>query len=104
MANIYRLTPVLWTHRDQSLTVYAVDRPLPAIRTQCSARPKEDPASYWDSTTVHRLLPTWDGSEIDAVTWSTLPRWLSYIQTVGYVADVDFSELKPYSDIYIRGP
>jgi hypothetical protein len=38
------------------------------------------------------------------VNWALLPAWLSYIQQFGYVVSVDFSKLKPYSDIYITGP
>jgi hypothetical protein len=63
---------------------------------------KEDPAYYWDGPIFQRLLPTTD--KINAVLWTTLPAWLSFAQSQGYTLTTELSTLKPYSDIYIRGP
>jgi hypothetical protein len=38
------------------------------------------------------------------VLWTTLPAWLSFAQSQGYTLTTELSTLKPYSDIYIRGP
>ena len=111
--NTYRIYPVLWSGSScqQAQTVYAVDRqpPLPGFPTACSSRPKEDPASTWDSSTFQRLLPPagsscYQPASLAAVTWSTLPAWLSYAQGIGYTLASDLSKLKPYSDLYITGP
>ncbi len=113
--NIYRVYPTLWTGGicNQAATVYAVDRAPPpnTFPVQCCSRPKEDPASSWDSSTIQRLLPTpsmtagcCGPSELNAVTWATLPSWLSFVQSNGYTLNVEFSRLKPYSDVYITGP
>ena len=112
--NIYRIYPVLWNDGicKQAATVYAIDRqpPQSTIPTACSSRPKEDPAYYWDKSSFQRLLPPspdsccYQPSELNAVTWSTLPAWFSFAQTKGFTLNVDFSRLKPYSDIYITGP
>jgi hypothetical protein len=116
MSNIYRIFPVLWNDGicKQAQTVYACDRAPPpnTFATQCSSRPKEDPAYYWDNATFQRLLPPPDGgpgccyqpASLNAVTWPQLPAWLSYVQSKGYTLNVDFSRLKPYSDLYISGP
>ena len=115
MSNIYRIFPVLWNDGicKQAQTVYAVDRTTPslAFETSCSSRVKEDPAYYWDGSSFQRLLPPanvdgccYQPPALNAVTWSTLPAWLSYAQTKGYTLNVDFSRLKPYSDIYVTGP
>ena len=101
--NIYRIFPVLW----KDATVYGVDRAPPAgtFPTGCASRAKEDPAYYWTSSTFQRLLPPPDmGCARDCVVWETLPTWLSYVQSKGYTLNLDFSRLKPYSDIYITGP
>lgn len=103
--NIYRIFPVLW----ETQTVYGIDRtPASAsIPTSCSTRVKEDPAYAWDGSTFQRLLPPHTHAsmfDIQAITWKTLPQWLSYVQSIGYTLNVDFSKLKPYSDIYISGP
>lgn len=108
MSNLYRIYPVLWKDAScqQALTVYAIDRPTPLIPTSCSARAREDPAYYWDTPTFQRLLSPPGISQPqqgNAVIWATLPAWLSYIQTLGYTINTDFSRLKPYSDIYITG-
>jgi hypothetical protein len=107
-SNIYRIFPVLW----ESYTVYGIDRKPSVIQTVCSTRVKEDPAYAWAGSTYQRLVPPppqfTNGNssmfEIQAITWNTLPTWLSYAQSVGYTINNDFSKLKPYSDIYITGP
>lgn len=112
--NIYRIFPVLWNDGicKQAQTVYAIDRQPPSntFATTCSQRVREDPASSWESPTFQRLRPPPDSTgccyqppTLDAVTWSTLPLWLSFVQSKGYTLNVDFSKLKPYSDIYIQG-
>jgi hypothetical protein len=109
MSNIYRIIPFLWNDAtsgmncQMALTVYGVDRPPANIKTICSSRPKEDPASYWDGRTIARLvLP--DAYANEPVVWSTLPRWLSYAQAQGYTIVGDLGKLKPYSEFYINGP
>lgn len=114
MTSIYRIYPVLWNDGicKQAQTVYAIDRPTPqnVLPTACSSRPKEDPAYYWDNSSFQRLLPPsptngcYQPAELNAVTWSTLPSWLSFAQSNGYTLNIDFSKLKAYSDIYITGP
>lgn len=113
--NLYRVFPVLWNDGicKQAATVYGIDR-VPsggAIPTACSSRVREDPAYHWASSTFYRLLPPPDvvvgccnGSVAAAVTWETLPAWLSSVQMQGYTVEGDLSRMKPYSDIYIRGP
>ena len=102
--NIYRISPILWNdatprQNDQmAITVYCIDRPPANLKTTCSSRPKEDPAYYWDSATFSRLtLP-----DKPYVTWSDLPRWLSYAFTQGYTLVGNIG--KPYDDLYIQGP
>lgn len=106
--NIYRIYPTLWNDGMCQLaqTVYAVDRcPEPqTFKTICSARPKEDPSYYWDSSTFQRLIPPGEQPTYAAVTWKQLPAWLSYVQTLGYSLQTDLSTLKPHKDIYISGP
>ena len=111
--NIYRLYPFLWNESPckQAQTVYAIDRAPPANKfpTACSRRPQEDPAYYWDNSTLQRILPVgpsgcYQPQSYNAVTWFTLPAWLSYVQSIGYTVTSDLSTLKPYSDIYITGP
>lgn len=104
--NIYRVFPVLWNQDPctQALTVYGIDRATTAIPTCCSPRVKEDPAYYWDGPIFQRLLPPTNTNTINAVLWTTLPTWLSFAQNQGYTLTTDLSTLKPYSDIYIRGP
>jgi len=101
--NIYRIYPTLWNDGMCQLaqTVYAVDRQPPPnmFLTSCSARPKEDPAYYWDNQTFFRLV-----LQGRPVTWSSIPAWLSYVQTFGYTVQTDLSTLKPHKDIYINGP
>jgi len=115
MQNIYRISPFLWNDGTCQLaqTVYAVDRQPPpnTFPTTCSRRPKEDPAYYYDTSTTQRLLPPpntngccYQPPQLNAVTWSMIPAWLSYVQSVGYIVTSDLSKLKPYSDIYILGP
>ena len=104
--NTYRIFPVLWNQNPctQALTVYAIDRqPLSVIPTACSARVKEDPAYYWDNATFQRLLPP-TTTDTKAVTWFTLPAWISFANANGYTLISDLSKLKPYSDIYVMGP
>ena len=111
--NIYRLFPTLWNDGicKQAQTVYAIDRkPEGELPASCSSRPKEDPAYYWDNSTFFRLLPPnpspccYQPSNLNAVTWSTLPAWLSFAQSKGYTISSDLGKLKPYTDIYITGP
>jgi len=107
--NVYRIYPVLWNDGicKQAQTVYASDRCPNTFKTACSSRPKEDPAYYWDSPTFQRLLPPPNIGgchQFNSVTWFNLPEWLSYVQTIGYTINVNFSSLKPYNDIYITGP
>jgi hypothetical protein len=102
--NVYRIFPVLW----KDTTVYGVDR-AGAFPTACGSRVKEDPAYFWSSSTFLRLLPPPDSGSgccgyNDRVVWETLPAWLSFVQSKGYTLNVDFSRLKPYSDVYISGP
>lgn len=102
--NVYRIFPVLWNDgiEKNALTVYGIDRVSPVLKTTCSKRVKEDPAYYWDDSTFQRIFPT--ASDKNYVTWATLPSWLSYARSVGYMLEGDLSRLKPYSDIYITGP
>jgi hypothetical protein len=116
--NLYRIFPVLWNdgnggNQQQAQTIYGIDRAPPSgtFPTCCCARPKEDPAYYWDNATFQRILPPpnipgccYQPPSTYGVNWALLPAWLSYIQQFGYVVSVDFSKLKPYSDIYITGP
>ena len=111
--NLYRIYPVLWNDGicTQAQTVYAIDRTTPLLHTCCSTRVKEDPGYYYESSHFQRLLPPADSESscyqpplLNAVTWQTLPAWLTYIQTRGYTLKVDLSCIKPYSDIYIAGP
>ena len=106
MTEIYRIFPVLWNDgiTKQAQTVYAIDRPTSLLQTACSSRVKEDPAYYWDSSSFQRLLPQEPSQQVNAVSWSTLPAWLSYAQSQGYTIKTDFTHLKPYSDVYISGP
>lgn len=116
--SMYRIYSVLWENRafqaygTGSQQVYAIDRcpPSGTIPTACSQRVREDPASVWDSPTFQRLLPPPNmgscGSGIQAVTWFTLPAWLSWVQTQGYMLsdNTNMSALKPNADLYIVGP
>lgn len=111
MSNIYRISPFLWNDATQSQncgmaqTIYGIDRAPTNLKTLCAARPKEDPASYWDGPTIARLvMPLPMASYNQPVTWSTLPQWLSYAQSQGYTIVGDLGKLKPYSEIYISGP
>jgi hypothetical protein len=110
-AALYRIAPMLWTDATgggaAAQTVYAIDRAAPGLATACTRRPKEDPASTWEGTTVLRLLPPpSDTSGARAVTWATLPSWLSYAQSQGYTIGgaIPIHKLTPYSDFYISGP
>ena len=109
--NIYRIYPTLWegTGCIGALTVYAIDRASASIPSSCSSRPRADPASSWDSPTFQRLLPPANsgcGTNPNAVTWSTLPAWISWVMTQGYTLSEGSSlmTLKPYGDLYIVGP
>jgi hypothetical protein len=100
--NIYRIYPTLWegTGCTGSITVYAIDRQSPLIPSCCSSRPRADPASSWDSPTFQRIL-----SYGTAVTWSTLPAWISWAMSQGYtLSEGSLTNLKPYGDLYIVGP
>lgn len=93
-------------------TVYAIDRaPSDTFPTACSSRPRSDPAYAWDSPTFQRILPNpsastgcWGGQQ--AVTWATLPAWISYAMSFGYTLSENTSlgKLKPHGDLYIVGP
>jgi hypothetical protein len=114
MSNIYRIYPTLWEGQGclTGQTVYAIDRAPPqnTFPTTCSARPRADPAATWDSPTFQRILPPptpagcWGNQQ--AVTWATLPAWISYIFGLGYTLSENTSmgKLKPYGDLYIVGP
>jgi hypothetical protein len=114
MSNIYRIFPVLWNDGicKEAQTIYAIDRPAPQIPTSCSHYVREDPAYYWTNQNgnFQRLLPPsgagccYQPPGLNAVNWFMIPAWLSYVQTLGYTVNSDLSALKPYSDIYIRGP
>lgn len=117
MSNIYRIYPVLWEGNGclGAQTVYACDRQPSAnsFPTACSSRPRTDPASVWDSCTLWRLLPTPNLTDscsrpvdFQAVTWYTLPAWLSWVLEHGYTlqGNTTLSKLAPHSDIYIVGP
>lgn len=116
MPNIYRIFPTLWEGSAcaGAQTVYAIDRnPGDTIRTACSSRPREDPASVWDNTTFWRLLPPPDSfggccqpAQYNSVTWAGLPTWISWALSQGYTlqGDMNLSKLKPYGDFYIVGP
>ncbi len=104
--NLYRIYPTLWegTGCTGSLTVYAIDRVAPSIPSCCSQRPRADPAYAWDSPTFQRLLPSTPTST-NAITWATLPAWISWAATQGYtLTDTSLLALKPYGDLWISGP
>jgi hypothetical protein len=116
MTAVYRIYPTLWEGSacEGAQTVYACDR-VPAnnaFPTQCSRRPKEDPASTWDSPTFWRLLPPPDvagcyqPASQNAITWASLPSWISWIMGKGFTVQGGFSlsSLKPYGDLWILGP
>jgi hypothetical protein len=117
MTTVYRIYPTLWEGSGCSgaQTVYACDRAPPSdtFPTQCSQRPKEDPASTWDSPTFQRLLPPPDVSGccyqppgLNAVTWAALPAWISWIMGKGFTIQGGYSlsQLKPHADLWILGP
>lgn len=119
MSNIYRIYPQLWSEGAcwQAQTVYAIDRQPPpnTFPTQCSRRQSEDPSYWYDSMTFQRILPPpqdsgfsqtccYQSSSWNAVTWRTLPLWLSYVQSVGYTVTTNLSDLTPFTSIYISGP
>jgi len=109
MSNTYRIYPTLWNDGggcEMAQTVYAVDRQPPpnTFGTCCSRRTNQDPAYYWDTPTFQRLLPPPTTTTQRSVTWSGLPSWFSYVQSLGYTIVTDVSSLRPYTDIYISGP
>jgi hypothetical protein len=108
MTNVYRIFPVLWNDGicKNAQTVYAIDRGSSSLSSVCASRVKEDPAYYWNASHFQRLtLPaSCGGGQNESVTWPTLPAWLSYALSQGYTMNIDYSTLKPYSDIYITGP
>lgn len=81
--------------------VYVIDRDAPNINTQCAKLVKEDPAYYWGTGIVNKLLP-FDSSS-SYITWQTLTKWLSDVSDLGYTIKTDLTHMKPYSDIYIEG-
>lgn len=99
---VYRLYPTLWNDGTNMMaqTVYAIDRTPPLLTTICSRRPCEDPSFYWLGPVFQRIVP--QDAYCNAVTWATLPSWLSYASSLGYTYTLD--AVKPYSDIYITGP
>lgn len=116
MGTVYRIYPTLWEGSGcaGAQTVYACDR-IPVnntFSTQCSQRPKEDPAASWDSPTFQRLLPPPDvngcyqPASLNAVTWSSLPAWISWIFGKGFMIQGGYSlsQLKPHTDIWIVKP
>ena len=102
---VYRISPMLWTdaREGRSLQVYRIDRVAPGLPTACTRRPKEDPGSVWDGTTALRLLPPPGSGCEQAVTWATLPAWLSFAQAQDYSIP-PLHKLTPYGDVYITGP
>ncbi len=88
------------------MTIYGIDRAPANLKTQCSSRPKEDPAAYWDGRTIARLiLPnTANANYNEPVTWASLPQWLSYALAQGYTIVGDLGKLKPNTEFYISGP
>ena len=110
-SNIYRIIPFLWNDARQGLqtavTAYGADRAPANLDTACASRPKEDPASYWDGPTIARLVmpaAAAGGCPAAAVTWQSLPAWMSYAQAQGYTIVGGIGKLKPYSEFYISGP
>lgn len=111
MSNLYRIYPVLWSEAicDQAQTVYAIDRCPNTFRTACSHRVKEDPAYYWDGPTFVRLLSPmnpgcYQPGDWNSVRWNNLPVWLSYVSTLGYTVQGEFSSLKPMREFFLLGP
>lgn len=117
MTTVYRIYPTLWEGSacTGAQTVYACDRAAPSeiFLTECSRRPKEDPASIWESPTFWRLLPPPDvngccyqPSNMNAVTWSSLPTWISWIMGKGFTIQGGYSLslLKPNADLWIVRP
>jgi hypothetical protein len=101
--NVYRIYPTLWNDGicKTALTVYAIDRTPLAIPTACSRRPSKDPSYYWDAPIFQRLLPSESMNIVNqAITWSTLPQWISFAIQQGYIIK---GEIKPNSDFYIEG-
>ena len=117
MSNIYRIFPQLWSQDGcfQAQTVYAIDRQPPpnTFPTQCSTRQYDDPAYWYEGNNFQRILPPpagfsqqccFQSPSWNAVTWRSLPLWLSYVQSVGYTVTTDLSTLSPFTSIYISGP
>ena len=117
MSNIYRIFPQLWSQGGcfQAQTVYAIDRQPPpnTFQTQCSTRQYDDPAYWYEGNTFQRILPPpagfsqqccFQSPSWNAVTWRSIPLWLSYVQSVGYSVTTDLSTLTPFTSIYISGP
>lgn len=117
MSNIYRIFPQLWSQGGcwQAQTVYGIDRQPPpnTFPTQCSARQQDDPSYWWAGNTFQRILPPpaefsqtccYQSPSWNAVTWQTIPLWLSYVQSLGYTVTTDLSTITPFSSIYISGP
>jgi len=113
--SVFRIYPVLWEGSGctGAQTLYACDRTPPAgtFSTQCSRRPKEDPAATWDGPTFLRLLPPDPGAcyqpaALNAVTWATLPAWISSILGMGFTLQggASLSQLKPHGDLWIVSP
>ena len=117
MSNIYRIYPQLWSQGGcfQAQTVYAIDRQPPpnTFQTQCSTRQYDDPAYWYEGNNFQRILPPpagfsqqccFQSPSWNAVTWRSIPLWLSYVQSVGYTVTTDLSTLTPFTSIYISGP
>lgn len=97
MTAIYRIFPFLWN----DVTIYGIDRTPSNLKTQCTSRPKEDPAYYWGSSVQRLCLSDTDTGN---VTWFTIPVWLSYASTQGYSIVGDLGRLKPNTEFFISGP
>lgn len=104
LKHYYRLSPVLWdgVPGNHTATVYAIDRmpygPL-ASSIICTPRCKDDPAWWWAGPTFLRLTNPKELTTCcsgpqdvwDAIVWSKLPSWLSYVQGLGYTVPDSFN-------------
>ena len=102
--HFYRLSPVLWdgVPGNHTATVYGIDRmpygPL-ASSIICTPRCKDDPAWWWSGPTFLRLSNPKELTTCcsgpqdvwDAIVWSKLPSWLSYVQGLGYTVPDSFN-------------
>jgi len=108
MKHYYRLSPVLWDKipGNYTATVYAIDRiPLGPLASyvKCTSRCQTDPAYFWSGNTFLRLTKPADFTSCsdltwDAITWQTLPAWLSFAESLGYKVPETFV-MDPNKDI-----